>query len=90
MSWQPPSVQTLDLNPERAALALLAATLTVARNTLLALHRDRPLTQTTDPRAAPATLLAEVVLAHLDALAGSLQRYLAVSQHDPNDDDFDF
>jgi hypothetical protein len=90
MTWQPPSVQTLDLNPERAALALLAASLSVARNTLLALHPQLPLTQTTDPCAAPTTLLAEVVIAHLEALAGSLERYLAVSPHDPNDDDFDF
>jgi hypothetical protein len=40
MTWRPPSVSTLVISPERAALASLAATAAVARAAILAAHPD--------------------------------------------------
>lgn len=40
MTWRPPSVATLVISPERAALASLAAAAAVARVAILAAHPD--------------------------------------------------
>ncbi len=76
MTWHPPSHDTILVSPERAALAVLAAAVAVAKVALLAAHPDLPIDEA-DALEPPSytSALAEVMLGQLDALGHTVHRY---------------
>lgn len=76
MSWHPPSPDAITLSPGRAALAVLAAAVAVARNALYAAHRELPLDEADEIGPPSYTeAIAEVLLGQLDAIEASVRRY---------------
>lgn len=76
MSWHPPSPDTILISPERAALAVLAAAVAVARHALLAAHPDLPIDEADEIGPPSYTeAIADVMLGQLEAVASTVRRY---------------
>jgi hypothetical protein len=71
MTWRPPSVATITVSPERAALASLAAAAAVARVAILAAHPDLG-SHVTDHAIVR---LAELLVVELEMLDSAVAAY---------------